>query len=208
MTLSPRELKLVMEEREACVRIITENMLCDGDDGVEVLMPRSNPGNDVGLAYADAIRSRPRPSAPEKGGAWKCDGCGRTTDDPEADLRALRASGAIACCPERKMLPITPPPALGELIGRLEAVYTAWNNPPSPELPDGAEVVLEAATALRSLSEENERLCNGHGRAMLSISSAIGSLLGIEGERARFAEQELRTAVSELRVRAQVKEGG
>jgi len=29
-------------------------MLCGGDD--EMLLPRSNPGNKVGLAYAEAIR--------------------------------------------------------------------------------------------------------------------------------------------------------
>jgi hypothetical protein len=61
MTLTPREVELVLKEREEGIRIITENMLCNGDDGIEVLMPRTNTDNDVGLAYADAIRARPLP---------------------------------------------------------------------------------------------------------------------------------------------------
>lgn len=49
--------KAVEAEREACAAIIDANMLV-GPDGVELLMPRTNPGNKLGLAYAAAIRSR------------------------------------------------------------------------------------------------------------------------------------------------------
>lgn len=37
---------------------------------------------------------------------YECAGCGRLCRDPEADLAALRAKGAISCCPERRMEPI------------------------------------------------------------------------------------------------------
>ena len=40
---------------ERAARIVEQNMLC-GDDVNEVLLPRTNPGNKVGLAYAAAIR--------------------------------------------------------------------------------------------------------------------------------------------------------
>ena len=42
---------------EECAKVIVDNMLCDDDDGSEVLLPRTNPGNKVGFAYAEAIRS-------------------------------------------------------------------------------------------------------------------------------------------------------
>jgi hypothetical protein len=38
--------------------------------------------------------------------AWICDGCGRLFLDPQGDLHALRVSGALSCCPERKPLPL------------------------------------------------------------------------------------------------------
>lgn len=40
---------------EEAAAIIEANMLCGADS--EVLLPRSNPGNKVGLAYAVAIRA-------------------------------------------------------------------------------------------------------------------------------------------------------
>lgn len=46
------------EEREACAKIIDANMLCVNVENAEVLLPRGNPGNDVGFAYAAAIRNR------------------------------------------------------------------------------------------------------------------------------------------------------
>ncbi len=46
------------EEREACATIIQENMLCSDSHGVEVLLPRGGSGNEVGFAYAAAIRKR------------------------------------------------------------------------------------------------------------------------------------------------------
>jgi len=48
----------VAAEREACAKLIEDQMLCDDTDGSEVLMPRTNPGNKVGFAYAAAIRAR------------------------------------------------------------------------------------------------------------------------------------------------------
>ena len=40
------------------------------------------------------------------------------------------------------------------VVERLRAAYTSWNNPPSDGLPEGAEVVLEAADLLERLSRE------------------------------------------------------
>lgn len=34
---------------------------------------------------------------------YHCTGCGRMTEDPEADMLKIRAAGGIACCPERNM---------------------------------------------------------------------------------------------------------
>jgi len=34
---------------------------------------------------------------------------------------------------------------------RLRALHKKWNNPPSPELPDGAELLLEAADEIDAL---------------------------------------------------------
>lgn len=39
-----------------------------------------------------------------RGKAFRCSGCGSTTDDPDADLAEIRDKGGLACCPERKML--------------------------------------------------------------------------------------------------------
>ena len=44
-------------EREACAALIEANMLV-GPGGVELLRPRTNPGNNLGFAYAAAIRAR------------------------------------------------------------------------------------------------------------------------------------------------------
>lgn len=45
----------IMQERERCAMLVEQNMLCEGDGG-EVLRPRSNACNRIGMAYADAIR--------------------------------------------------------------------------------------------------------------------------------------------------------
>lgn len=37
------------------------------------------------------------------------------------------------------------------LPARLRAQYNAWNNPPSPELPEGAGCLLEAADEIERL---------------------------------------------------------
>jgi hypothetical protein len=53
-----------------------------------------------------------------------------------------------------------------DLIDRLENTYTAWNNPPSEFLPDGAGVLLEAAAALSEKDRriaELEALIDGEG---------------------------------------------
>jgi len=47
--------EVLQAERERCARIIEDNMLV-GEDREETLLPRTNPGNKVGLAYAAAIR--------------------------------------------------------------------------------------------------------------------------------------------------------
>ena len=47
-----------------------------------------------------------------------------------------------------------------DIVERLRAQYDAWNNPPSPELPDGADVALEAAdeiTRLRATLQNMEQ---------------------------------------------------
>ena len=50
-------IRLAVEgERERATRIIEQNMLCTGPDGTEILLPRTNSGNMIGLAYAAAIR--------------------------------------------------------------------------------------------------------------------------------------------------------
>ena len=44
------------------------------------------------------------------------------------------------------------------LIERMRDAYTAWNNPPSDGLPDGAGIVLDAADALAHLRAERDEL--------------------------------------------------
>ena len=45
---------------------------------------------------------------------------------------------------------------MGDIAGRLRQTYTAWNNPPSHESPDGAEVLLDAADEIERLRAELE----------------------------------------------------
>lgn len=45
------------EAFERAAQIIDSNMLCEDAAGNEVMHPRTNPGNKVGLAYAAAIRA-------------------------------------------------------------------------------------------------------------------------------------------------------
>jgi hypothetical protein len=47
------------------------------------------------------------------------------------------------------------------VVERLRAAYTSWNNPPSDGLPEGAEVVLEAADLLERLSRERGTVPEG-----------------------------------------------
>lgn len=53
-------------ERERCALLIEQNMLC-GPDGVEVIRPRDDTGNKVGLAYSEAIRAPSTPNQAEAG---------------------------------------------------------------------------------------------------------------------------------------------
>lgn len=53
--LSEAEQRARREALEEAAAIIEANMLCGADS--EVLLPRSNPGNKVGFAYAAAIRA-------------------------------------------------------------------------------------------------------------------------------------------------------
>ena len=50
--------RAIMAEREACAAIIDASMLCENAAGDEVLLPRGTSGNEVGFAYAAAIRKR------------------------------------------------------------------------------------------------------------------------------------------------------
>lgn len=54
---------------------------------------------ELATAYGK-LRPNPRPRA------YICDGCATMTLDPNAQMEAYRAGGHIACCPERKMLPL------------------------------------------------------------------------------------------------------
>lgn len=40
-------------------------------------------------------------------GVYECAGCGRLCRAPEVDLATLRDKGAISCCPERRMEPLS-----------------------------------------------------------------------------------------------------
>lgn len=54
-------IELVDAVLESAAAFIIANMLCTDDDGNEVLMPRTNPGNKVGFAYAAGLRSLKSP---------------------------------------------------------------------------------------------------------------------------------------------------
>jgi hypothetical protein len=56
-------------------------------------------------AEADARVASVLAAADELG--WHCTGCGHICGDPEKDLNILKKAGAIACCPERKMEPLS-----------------------------------------------------------------------------------------------------
>ena len=46
----------IFAERERCAKLVEANMLVGNDEMGETIIPRSNPGNKVGFAYARAIR--------------------------------------------------------------------------------------------------------------------------------------------------------
>ena len=50
------------------------------------------------------------------------------------------------------------PSDVREIVESLRSTYTAWNNPPSEGLHDGADVLLQAASLITALAGENERL--------------------------------------------------
>lgn len=41
-----------------------------------------------------------------------------------------------------------------DIAAKLRDTYTRWNNPPSPELPEGAEVLLVAADEIERLNAD------------------------------------------------------
>lgn len=43
---------------------------------------------------------------------------------------------------------------MSDIAARLRRHFDALNNPPSPELPDGSEIILEAATEIERLRVE------------------------------------------------------
>lgn len=43
---------------------------------------------------------------------------------------------------------------MADIVKRLRTQYDAWNNPPSPELPDGAGLALEAADEIEKLRKD------------------------------------------------------
>lgn len=45
-----------------------------------------------------------------------------------------------------------------DIVERLRNQFTEWNNPPSPELPEGAEVVIEAAAEIERLRDHVAKL--------------------------------------------------
>jgi hypothetical protein len=62
----------ILAERERCAKIIEDNMLV-GDGNEESIIPRTNPGNKVGLAYAAAIRNG---GCVKKPPVHRCRACG------------------------------------------------------------------------------------------------------------------------------------
>lgn len=40
---------------------------------------------------------------------YHCTGCGHICKDPDKDLTILRKTGALSCCPEREMEPLSAP---------------------------------------------------------------------------------------------------
>lgn len=72
------------------------------------------------------------------GQLYRCEGCGRETFDPVADLLAIQGAGGIACCPEREMQPVpaTPMP-----------VPHGWQ--PIETAPKGERVLLWSSNWLR-----------------------------------------------------------
>jgi len=75
-----------------------------------------------------------------------------------------------------------------DIVERLRATYTVWNNPPSPELPEGAGVMLEAAA-------EIERLRGQEAANKLNAAQVVA--LRAEIERLRAALVGARLALSQ-----------
>lgn len=79
--------------------------------------------NSLGAgALADALMPfLTRTPAPEgEAVAWRCSGCGRLTDDLDADHAFLDAGGFLSCCPERDMKPLYASPVVPVGVSREE----------------------------------------------------------------------------------------
>lgn len=76
----------------------------------------------------------------------------------------------------------------------LRALYSAMNNPPSPELPSGADVLLRAADEIERLRKEDEANKDiiGMLRAQLRILGHIPCV--VESDEVGKAEYKMRAA--------------
>lgn len=71
---------------------------------------------------------------------YRCEGCGHEALDTVGDIQRLRAAGAIACCPERRMMPVgaeTTIRSAGPTIGEQRTVLPASYPDPTPAMLDG-----------------------------------------------------------------------
>lgn len=76
----------------------------------------SNGGHGTLACYEAMLAASPPSPVQAEPVAWRCDGCGRLSADPEGDLHAIRVSGARSCCRERKLLPLyASPPSPAEV---------------------------------------------------------------------------------------------
>lgn len=114
-----------------------------------------------------ALRSSPAVDGVGEPVAWICDGCGRVFKDPAGDLHALRVSGALSCCPERKPIPLYTRSAISPTSDRasvvedgsagrpteeeMERAYDRWCEMPSiMSTRDRLRLALTAALSPRS----------------------------------------------------------
>ena len=58
---------------------------------------------------------------------------------------------------------------MGDTVKELRDTYTRWNNPPSPELPEGAGVCLRAADEIEAYRE----IMDNHRRLVRELDVAL-----------------------------------